>query len=134
MRDDFAVVGVSEAFDHFVGMLAARFRDFRFVALAVGGVAGGRVHSCAASEECARRRESCAALLASGADGEAARASEALAQERELYATAAAVVVDQWNELRQCRVQTAALPWGAPPERSRSQRKGRAARMGKRGA
>ena len=110
--------------DHFLGMCAARYRVFRFAALAVGAVPD-RVHSCESSTWCMRRRASCAEVLSAGArDGflgnassaqaAADRVSTTLAQERALYEHAAAVTLEQWRELRRCRVKTASVPWTPP--------------------
>ena len=145
LRAEFAVVGVSEAMDHFLGMCAARFRALRFTALAHAAVSK-RVHSCADSDWCMRRRASCGAVLnggasegflgnASSARAAAARVSATLEQEIVLYERAAAVTLEQWEELKGCRVRSTSVPWSQPPQPDAraSGRGGRAQRMAARG-
>ena len=131
--------------DHFVGMCAARFRSLRFASLAAAA-ATKRVHSCADSDWCMRRRASCGDVLNGGAragflgDAASARAaasaiSATLAQEVELYEHAAAVTLAQWDELKGCPGRGRAgrsVPWAQPPPpdaRGTGRGGGRAQRM-----
>ena len=72
---------------------------------------------------------------ASSARAAAARVSATLEQEIVLYERAAAVTLEQWEELKSCRVRSTSVPWSQPPQPDAraSGRGGRAQRMAARG-
>lgn len=126
LRTKFAVVGVSEAMDHFYGMVATRFRPLRDTpVLAASDL---RVHDCDQSVVCSKRRASCIAAFGGTRNfspdviRRAVNSSAALAQEHVLYEQASFVALRQWEELRECPAPAPAFQAKPPPPVSASRR------------